>query len=126
MKRLLCLCLLWRPAVLAAREYAPYKALTLDLRTPVRQCRLTPLLLGDGKPGFVTVFSAEKSIDPYEGSFTFPKDTPKIAVFDGEGHELWRRELPCTIPGVWFMPLLPMPQFVPLAVENGRSEEHTS
>ena len=108
MKRLLCLCLLWLPVMLAAREYAPYEALTLDLQTPVRQCRLTPLLLGDGKPGFVTVFSEEKSIDPYEGSFTFPKDTPKIAVFDAEGKELWRRELPYTIPGVWFMPLLPM------------------
>ncbi|MEI3554358.1 MAG: hypothetical protein V8Q54_06745 [Alistipes senegalensis] len=82
-----------RPGVLAPRGIP-----TLDLGTPVKQCRLTPLDLGNGERGFVTVFSAEKSIDPYEGSFTFPKDTPKIAVFDASGRELWRRELPHTIP----------------------------
>lgn len=91
-----------RPGVLAPRDTDPRP------RHAVKQCRLTPLDLGNGERGFVTVFSAEKSIDPYEGSFTFPKDTPKIAVFDASGRELWRRELPHTIPGVWFMPLLPM------------------
>lgn len=107
MKKLLYTLLLL-PAALSAREFSPREVLTLDLGTPVKQCRLTPLDLGSGERGFVTVFSAEKSIDPYEGSFTFPKDTPKIAVFDASGRELWRRELPHTIPGVWFMPLLPM------------------
>ena len=105
MKKLLYTLLLL-PAALSAREFSPREVLTLDLGTPVKQCRLTPLDLGNGERGFVTVFSAEKSIDPYEGSFTFPKDTPKIAVFDASGRELWRRELPHTIPGVWFMPLL--------------------
>ena len=107
MKRFLLLLLFW-PVTLVAGGFAPYKALTLDLDTSIKQCRLTPVELGRGERGFVTVFSKEKSVDPYEGNFFYPKDSPKIAVFDASGRELWRRELPYTIPGVWFMPLLPM------------------
>lgn len=107
MKHLLFLLALL-PLLAQGADFAPRKALTINLGMPVKQCRLSPVQLGGGAQGFAVVFSAEKSIDPYEGSFTFPKDTPKIAVFDPQGRELWRRELPFTIPGLWFMPMLPM------------------
>ena len=84
-----------------------YTALEFSLGIPVQFARSAPLSLGDGKKGFVMLFSEERNLDPYEGSFFFPKNTPKLAVFDLEGRELWRRELAGALPGIWFIPVLP-------------------
>ncbi|OAM90956.1 hypothetical protein OH491_04085 [Termitidicoccus mucosus] len=89
-------------------DYSPYVATEFDLGIPSKQMRAAPVNLGDGEKGFVMIFSEDPNVDPAEGSFFFPKHKPIMAVFDLKGKELWRRELTYSIPGVWFIPLLPM------------------
>ena len=89
-------------------DYSPYVALEFDLKVPIHQVRAAPVSLGAGEKGFVMIFSEDPNDDPYEESFFFPTHKLIIAVFDIKGKELWRRELPYAIPGIWFVPLLPL------------------
>jgi outer membrane protein assembly factor BamB len=77
------------------------------MKIPVKFLQAAPIDLGNNEKGLVILFSEERNIDPFEGSFRFPKSSPKLAVFNRNGKELWRRELPYSIPGIWFIPLLP-------------------
>ncbi len=86
---------------------SPYVALEFNMKVPVNFFRAAPVNLGTNQKGFVTLFSEESNIDPFEGSFRFPENTPKLAVFTQDGKELWRCELPYSIPGIWFIPVLP-------------------
>lgn len=90
------------------KTYKPYVALEFNLGVPVKFIKIAPVDIGKGEKGFAILFSEENDIDPYEGSFFFPRSTPKLAVVTDEGVELWRRELPYSIPGTWFMPMLPL------------------
>ena len=88
-------------------KFDPYMALEINLNTPVNFVRLAPVNLGEGERGFVILFSEESNIDPWEGSFRFPRHTAWMAVVTDRGEELWRKELPAqTIPGFWFVPVL--------------------
>jgi len=87
--------------------YDPYVALEFNMGMPVNFFKIAPVDLGQGKKGFVTVFSQERNLDPFEGNFSFPKYPAWIAVFTDKGEELWRTQLPeQTIPGDWFLPVL--------------------
>lgn len=94
-------------ALHAATPVAAYKALEIDVGIPTGQFRAAPVNLGNGQRGLAVVFGQDPNVDPAESSFFFPKHTPVLAVFDLAGKELWRRELTHSIPGVWFIPLLP-------------------
>jgi hypothetical protein len=88
-------------------KFDPYIALEIDLKTPTNFLRLAPVDLGQDEKGFVILFSEESNLDPWEGSFTFPKHTAWMTVVTDKGKELWRKELPAqTIPGIWFIPML--------------------
>ena len=87
------------PQAHIAREY--------NLRVPAKLAHAAPVNLGNGARGFVFLFSAESNVDPFEGSFFFPKHPPFLAVFTEDGRELWRKELTHAIPGTWFIPVLP-------------------
>lgn len=93
---------------LRAAGYDPYVALEFNVGVPLQMLRSVPVNLENGQKGFLLLFSEERNLDPFEGNFFFPKHTPKLAVYDTKGKELWRRELPYAIPGIWFMPVLPL------------------
>ena len=87
--------------------YDPYVALEFNMGMPINFFRIAPVDLGQGEKGFVTLFSQERNLDPFEGNFSFPKYPAWIAVFTEKGKELWRTQLPDqTIPGDWFIPVL--------------------
>jgi hypothetical protein len=86
---------------------AAYKAFEIDVGIPTGQFRAAPINLGGGQRGLAVVFGQDPNVDPAESSFFFPRHKPILAVFTLDGCELWRRELPNAIPGVWFVPLLP-------------------
>lgn len=82
--------------------------LEVSLGSRVGQCRAAPVCLGAGGPrAFLVAWCADFDVDPYVEMFFFPRDTLKLAVFDLEGRELWRRDLgPGVVPGAWFVPVL--------------------
>lgn len=92
----------------SAPRYAPCVAREYDLRIPAKLAHAAPVSLGNGERGFVFMFSAESNVDPFEGSFFFPKHPPFLAVYTLDGKELWRKELTYAIPGTWFVPVLPL------------------
>ncbi|WP_152032819.1 polysaccharide lyase 11 [Ereboglobus luteus] len=87
---------------------APYVAREYNLRVPAKLTHAAPVNLGGGQRGFVFLFSEESNVDPFEGSFFFPKHPPFLAVFTEAGKELWRKELTYALPGTWFIPVLPL------------------
>jgi hypothetical protein len=81
--------------------------LSLDLGSPIGQCRAAPLSLG-GRRTVLVAYCADFDDDPYTEMFFFPTDTLKVAVFAMDGEVVWQRDLgPAVVPGVWFCPVFP-------------------
>lgn len=89
-----------------AKSIDPYVALQFNVGTVLGQMRSAPVKIGDQR-FLLLIFSEEKNVDPFEGSFFFPKNTIKLALYDFKGKEKWRKELPNVVPGTWFLPVLP-------------------
>jgi hypothetical protein len=82
----------------------PYVALQFNVGTTLGQMRMAPVDI-KGNRFFLLIYSEMRGIDPYEGSFHFPTNTVKIALYDFTGNLKWKKELPHVIPGTWFLPV---------------------
>ena len=71
------------------------------------QVRSVPVALGDKGEGILFVYSSQRNLDPWEESFSWPKDTLKMAVYTRKGECLWVKDLGVgVIPGIWFTPFM--------------------
>ena len=79
---------------------------TMDVGSPMRQCRFAPMNLG-GQRAFLVVHAGCAEDDPYHAMFFLPTDTLKLTAFDAAGRRMWQRDLGGgVIPGIWFCPVL--------------------
>lgn len=88
------------------KNIEPFVALQFNVGTTLGQMRSAPVKIKDQRY-MLLIYSEESNVDPYEGSFFFPKNTIKLALYDFKGNQKWKKELPNVVPGIWFLPVLP-------------------
>lgn len=77
-----------------------------DLGIKLGQCRSCEVDLGYEKGRFFA-YSESENVDPYEPYIHVWQNPMHIAMYGGEGQQLWHRELSIGLcPGVWFMPFI--------------------
>ncbi len=88
------------------KKIDPYVALQFNVGTTLKQMRSAPVNIR-GQHYLLLSYSEEQNVDPFEGSFVFPENTMKLALYDFKGNQKWRREFPNVVPGTWFFPVMP-------------------
>lgn len=100
------LCMCFPAEAQPARDIKPYEVLQFNVGTTLGQMRSAPVSIG-GQRYLLLIYSEEQNVDPFEGSFFFPENTIKLALYDFKGVLKWKKELPNVVPGTWFLPVLP-------------------
>jgi hypothetical protein len=81
--------------------------LELHTGSPIGQLRAAPVSIPGG-PAFLLAYGEDFDIDPYHEMFFYPKGTLKLAVVNGRGKMIWKRDLGrAVVPGIWFCPVFP-------------------
>lgn len=100
------ICLIVSSQAQSIKNIDPYVALQFNVGITLGQMRSAPVNI-NGQRYLLLIYSEEQSVDPFEGSFFFPKNTIKLALYDFKGNQKWKKELPNVVPGTWFLPVMP-------------------
>lgn len=93
---------------MAGQDYDIQVIRQFNVGSEIGTLRAVPVQLSPQSAGILTIYSADKDIDPWIEMFYPPTDPLKFVMYDLEGKEIWRKELEdMTLNGIWFTPVFP-------------------